>query len=123
MNEVSIWDKSPDLLRVACLASSGGTLDEKLCVASRTVAACREELDNCRMTLAAANDTLLATIHCPGSSSGNVDCSQAYESLYEQNGQMVNERHGLATTNFFLRQELERAYKIIEASHTQECGA
>ena len=32
---------------------------------------------------------------------------------------MVNEMHGLATTDISLRQELEGAYKTIEASHTQ----
>ena len=48
-----------------------------------------------------------------------MECSQAYKNLYEQNGQMVNEMHGLATTNVSLRQELERTYKTIESSHAQ----
>lgn len=48
-----------------------------------------------------------------------MECSQAYRYVYEQNEQMVSEMHGLATTNISLRQELERACKTIESSHTQ----
>ena len=46
-------------------------------------------------------------------------CSQTYKTVYEQNEQMMNEMHGLITINVSLRQELERAYKMIESSHTQ----
>jgi len=96
------------------------TLDEIHCGAPGTVAACLGELDNCRMALAGANEKHAACYTTLVlERQRHVDCSQAYKSLYEQNGQMVNETHGLATTNISLHQVLEGAYKTIEASHTR----
>lgn len=96
------------------------TLDEILCGAPGNVAACRGELDSCRMALAAANEKHAACYNIlVRERQRHIDCSQAYKSLYEQNGQMVNEMHGLTTTNISLRQELEGAYKTIEASQTR----
>ncbi|KAL9124516.1 MAG: hypothetical protein Q9217_006161 [Psora testacea] len=96
------------------------SLEEKLCGAPGTMAACRRELDNSRMALAAANEKHVACYNTLIREQQRLmECSQAYKNLYEQNGQMVNEMHGLATTNVSLRQELERAYKTIESSHAQ----
>lgn len=44
------------------------------------------------------------------------ECSKANKSLHEQSGRMYTEMHGLATTNLSLREDLESAYKTVEAS-------
>jgi len=94
------------------------SLDEMLCGTS--IAACRRELNNSRMVLAAANEKHTACYNALVREQQRLmKCSQAYKTVYEQNGQMMNEMHGLTTTNVSLRQELERAYKTIESSHTQ----
>jgi len=72
------------------------------------------------MALAAANEKHVACYNTLAREQQRLmECSHAYKNIYEQNGQMVNEMHGLATTNVSLRQELERAYKTIESCHAQ----
>lgn len=94
------------------------SLDEMLC--EKFIAACRRELNNSRMTLAAANEKHTACYNALVREQQRLmKCSQAYKTVYEQNEQMMNEMHSLTTTNVSLRQELERAYKTIESSHTQ----
>ena len=96
------------------------SLQEKVYGAPGTLAAYRRELDNSRMAVAAANEKHVACYNKLARTQQRLmECSQTYTNVYEQNGQMVNEMHGLAATNVALRQELERTYKTIESSHAQ----